>query len=149
MIGRGHPASIEREEDKQRALPSTRNRQRPPAVIENLQRTEKANLHDRNLLTGPVDRQRTASATEHRQLVEPHPSDDDDATPGIDPRRRRQQAEILRLVVTQQLHRAADLSHEHLAEFPGDYHIRRNVMAALDASADPHLRRRSGEFLAP
>ena len=148
MIGRGHPASIEREQDKQRALPTTRNRQPPPAVIENLQRTEKADLHDRNLLARPVDRQRTASASGHHQLVEPQPADDD-TTPGIHPRRQRQQAEILRLLSRQQLHRAADLSHEHMAEFPDDHLVRRRVMAALNASADPRLRRRAGEFLAP
>jgi hypothetical protein len=63
-------------------------------------------------------------------------------------RDRRQQAQIFRLVSERELHRAADLSHVHLAEFPDDDHVRRSVMAALGASADPHLRRRAGEFLA-
>ena len=128
-------------------MPTTRNRHQPPGVIENLERTDKANLHDRNLTTRTVDRQRTASATDHHQFVEPPPSDDD-TPPGVHPRRQRQQAEILRLLSRQQLHRAADLTHEHLAEFPNDDHVRRSVMAALDASSDPRLRRRARELLA-
>jgi len=148
MICRGDPAGIECEEDEQRALPTTGNRQRPPTVIENLQRTENADLHDRNLLTRPLDRQRTASAADHHELVEPQPPEDDTASP-IDSRRRRQQAEILQLVSRQELHRAADLSHEHLADFPDDDHVRHSITAALNASADPQTRRRAREFRAP
>ena len=73
---------------------------------------------------------------------------DDDTSPGINPRRQRQHAEILRLLAAQQLHRAADLAHEHLAEFADDHHIRRSVTAALRASADPSVQRRAGEFVA-
>ena len=73
---------------------------------------------------------------------------DDDTSPGIHPRRQRQRSEILRLLAAQQLHHAADLAHEHLAEFADDHHIRRSLTAALEASADPHLQRRAGEFVA-
>jgi len=79
--------------------------------------------------------------------VEPSPSDDG-ATPDRDRRRQRQHAEILRLLSTQQLHRAADLTHEHLAELPDD-DVRLSVIAALDASEDPDLRRRVSEFRSP
>ncbi len=75
------------------------------------------------------------------------PQRSDDSAPGTRRRRQRQQAEILRLLAAQQLHRAADLAHEHLAEFPDDHHVQRSVIAALNASADPQLERRAGEFL--
>jgi hypothetical protein len=78
--------------------------------------------------------------------VDPQRTDDDDTTPGGHSRRRRQQAEILRLLASQHLHRAADLAHEHLAEFPDDHHVQHSVIAALNTSADPHLQRRAGEF---
>jgi hypothetical protein len=78
--------------------------------------------------------------------VDPRRSDDD-ASPGIHVRRQRQQAEILRLLAAQGLHRAADLAHEHLAEFADDHHIRRCLTAALNASTDPQLQRRAGEFV--
>ena len=121
---------------------------RRPAAIDNLERNHKAaHLHNRSLLTRPVDRQRTESASDHDALVDPQRSDDDTAS-GTQPRRLRQQAEILRLLAAQQLHRAADLTHEHLAEFADDHHIRRTLTAALNASADPHLQRRAGEFVA-
>jgi len=80
--------------------------------------------------------------------VETHPPDDETAR-GTRLRRQRQEAEILRLLSSPQLHRAADLTHEHMAEFPDDDHVRRRVIAALNASADPNLRRRADEFLAP
>jgi hypothetical protein len=70
----------------------------------------------------------------------------DDRSPGIQRRRHRQRAEILDLLAAQQLHRAADLAHEHLAEFADDDEVRRSTTTALGASADPHLRRRAGEF---
>jgi hypothetical protein len=79
--------------------------------------------------------------------VEPRPPGDG-TTPGIHCRRQRQHEEILRLLSAQELHRAADLAHEHLAELPDD-HVRLSVIAALDASEDPDLRRRASEFLAP
>jgi len=79
--------------------------------------------------------------------VDPQPTDDD-ISPGTNPRRQRQHAEILRLLAAQQLHRAADLAHEHLAEFADDHHLRRSVTAALRASADPGVQRRAGEFVA-
>jgi hypothetical protein len=78
-----------------------------------------------------------------------HQRSDDDTTPGGHRRRERQRAEIFCLLATKQLHRAADLAHEHLAEFADDHHVRHRVIAALDASADPHLQRRAGEFVAP
>ena len=51
-----------------------------------------------------VDRQRTESEAGHHQLVHAQPFDDD-ASAAIHPRRQRQQAEILRLLAAQQLHR--------------------------------------------
>ena len=98
--------------------------------------------------SGPrVDRQRTESASDHHQLVHPQPSDDD-ASAAIHHRRQRQQAEILRLLAAQQLHRAADLAHEHLAEFADDHQVRGSLTAALNASADSHVQRRASEFIA-
>ena len=44
--------------------------------------------------------------------------------------------------------RETDLAHEHLAEFADDHHLRGSLTAALEASADPHLQRRAGEFVA-
>jgi hypothetical protein len=86
----------------------------------------------------------------HHQRVEPRPGDgDDEPTHIAHLRRLRQQAEIRRLVARQQLHRAADLTHEHMAEFPDDDDVRRDVIAALDISADLCTRRRSGEFHPP
>ena len=75
------------------------------------------------------------------------PQRSDDSAPCTRRRRQRQQAEILRLLAAQQLHRAADLAHEHLAEFADDHHVQRSVIAALNASADPQVERRAGEFL--
>jgi hypothetical protein len=63
-------------------------------------------------------------------------------------RRERQRAEILGLASTDHLHRAADLAHEHLSEFPDDRCVQHAVVAALDGSSDPDVRRRAGEFFA-
>jgi hypothetical protein len=93
-----------------------------------------------------VDRQRTESASDHRDLMDPRRSDEDTSS-AIGSRRQRQQAEILRLLAAQQVSRAADLAHEHLAEFPDDDHLRSSGAAALNASTDPHLQRRSREFV--
>ena len=46
-------------------------------------------------------------------------------------RQDRQRVEILRSVGAGQLHRAADLAHEHLAEFPSDRLIRSAVSDTL------------------
>jgi hypothetical protein len=77
--------------------------------------------------------------------VDPRPLNDD-SLQRVPLRRERQRVEILDLVADHQLHRAADLAHEHLAEFPGDWCVRCAVVAALDSSADPQLRRRAGEL---
>jgi hypothetical protein len=65
-----------------------------------------------------------------------------------DPCRRqdRQRAEILRAIDQQHVHRAADLAHEHLAEFPEDHVVREHVLDAVMASPDRRLRNRAGEF---
>jgi hypothetical protein len=64
-------------------------------------------------------------------------------------RRVRQRAEILGSIDAGRLHRAADLAHEHLAEFPRDRSIRVAVVAALEHCADEHVRRRAHEFTPP
>jgi hypothetical protein len=61
-------------------------------------------------------------------------------------RRDRQRAEILGSVDAGRLQHAADLAHEHLAEFPSDRSIRSAVTAALERSTDERVRRRAGEF---
>jgi len=61
-------------------------------------------------------------------------------------RRDRQRAVIGRLLDAHQLSRAADLAHEHLAEFPGDDALRRTVVSALLASPDPYLHRRAAQL---
>jgi hypothetical protein len=61
-------------------------------------------------------------------------------------RRERQRATILRLLGAHELRRAADLAHEHLAEFPDEPTLRRAVTKALFGSTDPALRCRADEF---
>ena len=58
----------------------------------------------------------------------------------------RQRAEILHSIEAGRLQHAADLAHEHLAEFPGDRSVRSAITAALDQSPDQHVRRRVAEF---
>jgi len=79
--------------------------------------------------------------------VDSRPPDDD--LPRAQRRRERQRAEIYGLVAGRDLHRAADLAHEHLAEFPDDHCIRCAVAYALDTSSDPRLRWRTDEFSRP
>jgi hypothetical protein len=61
-------------------------------------------------------------------------------------RKRRQHDEICTSIAGGRLHHAADLAHEHLAEFTDDDTIRTVLLAALDESPDPQLRRRRSEF---
>jgi hypothetical protein len=61
-------------------------------------------------------------------------------------RQRRQHDEICAGISDGRLHRAADLAHEHLAEFPNDHTIRTAVIEALEQSPDRQLRRRRSEF---
>jgi hypothetical protein len=61
-------------------------------------------------------------------------------------RRDRQRAEILASVVAGRLHRAVDLAHEHLVEFPCDRTVYSAVVAALERCADERVRRRVAEF---
>jgi hypothetical protein len=63
-------------------------------------------------------------------------------------RRDRQRAEIERLVGDGHLGRAADLAHEHLADFRDDRRVRTVVADALAVSAEPVLRARASEFTA-
>ena len=72
-----------------------------------------------------------------------------EATPPVSlaARRDRQSAEIITLISARRLDRAADLAHEHLAEFPCDGAIRSAVVVALDTSPDHRLRRRVTEFV--
>ena len=64
-------------------------------------------------------------------------------------RQDRQKAEILDSIDAGRLQHAADLAHEHLAEFPGDRSVRSAVEAALERSPDDHVRRRASEFKPP
>jgi hypothetical protein len=59
---------------------------------------------------------------------------------------RRQRDEICRSISSDHLHHAADLAHEHLAEFPDDRTIRTLLLDALAHSTDDHVRRRCREF---
>jgi hypothetical protein len=61
-------------------------------------------------------------------------------------REDRQRAEILDSIEAGRLQHAADLAHEHLAEFPHDRSVRSVVTAALDRSPNQHVRRRASEF---
>jgi hypothetical protein len=61
-------------------------------------------------------------------------------------RRRRQHDEICASISAEHLHHAADLAHEHLAEFPDDHEVLSVLLDALERAADPRLRRRSSEF---
>jgi hypothetical protein len=61
-------------------------------------------------------------------------------------RQRRQYDEICAVISTGLLHHAADLAHEHLAEFPDDHAVRSVVLDALDRSTDERHRRRRSEF---
>jgi hypothetical protein len=61
-------------------------------------------------------------------------------------RKRRQHDEICTSIADGRLHHAADLAHEHLAEFPDDHAIRTALLAALEHSSEAHVRRRSTEF---
>jgi hypothetical protein len=61
-------------------------------------------------------------------------------------RRRRQHDEICASISAGQMHRAADLAHEHLAEFPDDHTVRSTLLAALEHAADQRLQRRRSEF---
>jgi hypothetical protein len=61
-------------------------------------------------------------------------------------RRDRQRVEIIALISHDQLPRAADLAHEHLAEFPDDRMVRTAIVEALDHSGQHALRRRVDEF---
>jgi len=61
-------------------------------------------------------------------------------------REDRQRAEILDGIEAGRLQHAADLAHEHLAEFPHDQAVRSAITAALDQSPDQPVRRRAGEF---
>jgi hypothetical protein len=73
---------------------------------------------------------------------------EDVARPRPASRRDRQRAEIERLVGAGHLAHAADLAHEHLAEFRDDGGIRIAVVAALAASRESVLRARVREFTA-
>ena len=59
---------------------------------------------------------------------------------------RRQHDEICRSIASDHLHHAADLSHEHLAEFPDDHTVRTLLLDALEHSTDDNVRRRRSEF---
>ena len=61
------------------------------------------------------------------------------------PRRHRQRNEIIELA-TRRPHRAADLAHVHLAEFPDDTFVRCTLVEALERSPDPRVRQRAREF---
>jgi hypothetical protein len=79
--------------------------------------------------------------------VEPERPDDVTRAAPVS-RRDRQRAEIERLVGGGHLGRAADLAHEHLADFRDDQRVRTVVVNALAASAEPVLRTRASEFTA-
>ncbi|HWM18751.1 MAG TPA: hypothetical protein VNO51_03635 [Ilumatobacteraceae bacterium] len=64
-------------------------------------------------------------------------------------RQDRQKAEILDSIDAGRLQHAADLAHEHLAEFPDDRSVRSAITAALQRSPDDHVRRRANEFVQP
>jgi hypothetical protein len=64
-------------------------------------------------------------------------------------RQDRQRAEILDSIDAGRLQHAADLAHEHLAEFPRDRSVLAVVTAALERSPDVHVRRRIREFEPP
>jgi hypothetical protein len=70
----------------------------------------------------------------------------DDLPPPVRSRRERQRAEIARLIDEGHLDRAADLAHEHLAEFPHDDSLRSAIVTALDSSPDHRVRSRSREL---
>jgi hypothetical protein len=95
-----------------------------------------------------ADRQRNTSGPGDDRSVDPQRSDRPTPKP-LTTRGERQRAEILALVAKEQLQRAADLAHEHLAEFPDDRCVRSAVATALDATADPDLRRRAAELPPP
>jgi hypothetical protein len=61
-------------------------------------------------------------------------------------RQDRQRVEVLASVDAGRLHRAADLAHEHLAEFPSDRSVLLAVVTALERCTDERVRRRVGEF---
>lgn len=61
-------------------------------------------------------------------------------------RQDRQRAEILRAIDQHLLHRAADLAHEHLAEFTDDHVVREHLLDALVRSPDRRLQGRAREF---
>ena len=70
--------------------------------------------------------------------------------PRLIPRRRdRQRVEIIALISHDQLQRAADLAHEHLAEFPDDGSVRTAIVEALNRNGQHTLRRRVDEFAGP
>jgi hypothetical protein len=77
--------------------------------------------------------------------VEPEASPPEDC-PDACRRQDRQRAEILRAIDQQLLDRAADLAHEHLAEFSEDHVVRRQLLGALMRAPDRRLRRRAREF---
>src|SRR5262245_58675290 len=58
----------------------------------------------------------------------------------------RQREELARLIDAARLQRAADLAHEHLAEFADDHLARGFIVRALAASHDDQVRRRADEF---
>lgn len=64
-------------------------------------------------------------------------------------RRARQRRELMDLVAEDRLQRAADLAHEHLAEFADDDEARQLVLRALHATSDGSVRRRAREFEPP
>jgi hypothetical protein len=62
-------------------------------------------------------------------------------------RRDRQRAELAALLAEGALERAADLAHDHLADFPDDAGTRAAVAAALAGSGDDRLAARAAELV--
>ena len=89
--------------------------------------------------------QRTDSGFIDNEIVNNPPSDQARHVP-TPTRQDRQRAEILDSIEAGRLQHAADLAHEHLAEFPRDRSVRAAVTAALEHSPDAHIRRRVDEF---